>query len=126
MVHGQTTLGHGQTARRGRVDPPYLLSLILSIFFLTHSLQHPRRKLSSSLSLKEKRPFLVGRSSPLIPVQPRASPVSPRCPLPFPPGISSIPLLFSPWISLPRVHNVKDEDSILDHGFVGLMVGIVL
>jgi hypothetical protein len=31
----------------------------------------------------------------------------------------------SPWISLPRVHNVKDEDPILDHGFVGLMVGIV-
>jgi hypothetical protein len=32
----------------------------------------------------------------------------------------------SSWISLPRVHNVKDEDSILDHGFIGLMVGIVL
>jgi hypothetical protein len=32
----------------------------------------------------------------------------------------------SPWILLPRVHNIKDEDSILDHGFIGLMVGIVL
>jgi hypothetical protein len=32
----------------------------------------------------------------------------------------------STWISLPRVHNVKDEDSFLGHGFVGLMVGIVL
>jgi hypothetical protein len=64
--------------------------------------------------------------------------------LPFSPGAnkgipgltatsSSIPSVYfidssslSPWISLPRVHNVKDEDSILDHGFVGLMVGIVL
>jgi hypothetical protein len=26
---------------------------------------------------------------------------------------------------LPRVHIVKDEDSILSHGFVGSMVGIV-
>jgi hypothetical protein len=32
----------------------------------------------------------------------------------------------STWISLPRVHNLKDEDSFLGHGFVGLMVGIVL
>jgi hypothetical protein len=25
----------------------------------------------------------------------------------------------SPWILLPRVHKVKDEDSILDCGFIG-------
>jgi hypothetical protein len=38
--------------------------------------------------------------------------------------IDSSPL--SPWISLPRVYKVKHEDLILDHGFIGLIVGIVL
>jgi hypothetical protein len=34
--------------------------------------------------------------------------------------------LLYPWISLVRVQYVKHEDSILDHEFVGLMVGIEL
>jgi hypothetical protein len=33
---------------------------------------------------------------------------------------------FYPWISFVRVQCVKHEDSILGHGFVGLMVGIEL
>jgi len=95
MARGQTAPVRGQTAWCVRADPTYLVSLISSFFLLTPSFAHPRKTHLLSFSLKVKRTLLVGRPCPSIPVQPRASPVSPRRPPPSPPGISSIPLLFT-------------------------------
>jgi hypothetical protein len=110
---------------------PFLcLKLIYSFIFIpihfnTHEEHSPLLSLSLSLSQGEKA-LPCGEAFPIDP--------SPTEDIP---GLtatsSSIPSRYfidfpslSTWISLPRVHNVKDEDSFLGHGFVGLMVGIVL
>jgi hypothetical protein len=95
MVRGQTAPTRGQTARCARADPKQSLDLIFSMFLLTPSFASPRKTHLLPFSLKAKRTLCVGRSCPSISVQPRASPVSPRHPPPSPPGISSIPFLFT-------------------------------
>jgi hypothetical protein len=59
---------------------------------------------SLSLSLKVRETFHVGRLLPLILVQPRASLVSPQRPPPYPPGISSIPFIFTHGFHWLRFH----------------------
>jgi hypothetical protein len=95
MARDQTAPTHGQTARSARADPKQPLDLIFSMFLFTPSFAPPQKTHLLPFSLKVKRTLLVGRPCPLIPVQPRASPVSPRHPPPSPPGISSIPFLFT-------------------------------
>jgi hypothetical protein len=92
MARSQTAPGHGLTALGASEIQSPLSQLIPSFFHLPLRLNQNKKHLS--LSLKEKITSLGGRLCPLILVQPRASPVSLRRPLPFPLGISSISLPF--------------------------------
>jgi hypothetical protein len=100
---------------------PYLLyTSSLPIHLPTH------KKHFILLSLSRRRGSPLGKVLPFDPYPaegiPRLSMTSSSIPSGY--FIDSSPL--SPWILLPRVHKVKHEDLILDHGFIGLMVGIVL
>jgi hypothetical protein len=88
---------HDLTPWCTQANPEFVFNLIYSFILLTLSFQHPRKTLFLSLYLKVKETLLVGRFCPSIPVQLRAPPVSPRRSPPSPPGISSIPLLFTHW-----------------------------
>jgi hypothetical protein len=120
-VCSQTARDYGQTAYGARARsaicfPPPSIPL--------HLPTHEKHFILLSLSLSRRRGPLLGKALPFDPGSTKGIP-----------GLtvmsSSIPSRYfivsspPPWISLPRVHKVKDEDLILDHGFIGLMLGIV-
>jgi hypothetical protein len=104
---------------------PFPVLLYLLLFFIPFHFNTHEENTPLSLS-RRKRLFLVGRPSPIDSGPTEAIPglTAMSSSIPSRYFINSFPLY--PWISLPRVHNVKDENSNLDHGFIGLMVGIVL
>jgi hypothetical protein len=124
MARSQTAPGHGLTALGASEIQSPLSQLIPSFFHLPlHLNQNKKTPLSLSqgennLSWGKALPFDLGPTEGI----PGLTATSSSIPSGYFIDFSSL----SPWILLPRVHNIKDEDSILDHGFIGLMVGIVL
>lgn len=122
MARGQTARTRGQTARRAPADPHALSPLLPSHPFICT----PTKNTSPPfLSQGEKDPP-CGEALPFDPGPSEGIPGLTATSSTISSGyfIDSSP--FYPWISFVRVQCVKHEDSILGHGFVGLMVGIEL
>jgi hypothetical protein len=122
---GPTAPDHNLTASASRADPVSRDMHFYSFFFIPIDFNtHQENTPPLSFSHGEKA-LPCGEAFPIDPSPTGGIPGLTVMSSSIPSGYFIDSPSLSPWISLPRVHIVKDEDSILGHGFVGSMVGIV-